>query len=215
MILPVKTRQFITGATSLMILLPGAYMRSEDFVTAGFFTAVSSHTSDLDLIALDLDLQGMANGGSTSLLAEEIIMPAREQGYRKIWLGGISLGGLLALALQANQPGLIDGLCLLAPYPGSRLTSQAIQQAGGVDAWQPSAEELCDPEFRIWQWLKRPPADFPVFVGYGREDRFAQGMAAIASRFPEPARYTVSGGHEWPVWQRLWEHFLASGFLLN
>ena len=60
----------------------------------------------------------------------------------------------------------------------------------------------------MWRWLQKPPADFPVFVGYGAEDRFAAGMRRIADCFPPAASQVVPGGHEWPVWQILWDNFL-------
>ena len=72
-------------------------------------------------------------------------------------------------------------------------------------------EELADPEFRMWRWLQSPPAGLPVCVGYGSVDRFAAGMQRIAERFPPAARHAIPGGHEWPVWQQLWEHFLDLG----
>jgi hypothetical protein len=93
------------------------------------------------------------------------------------------------------------------------LTTNAIARAGGMQQWQATQEELSDPEFRAWQWLQNPPPDFPVYVGYGSEDRFASGMKQIAECFPPAARYAIPGGHEWPVWQILWEHFLDSGYL--
>ena len=149
----------------------------------------------------------MACGEAIPAILDQIIRPARRS-YRRVWLGGISLGGLLALNLVADHPGEIDGLCLIAPYPGSRLTTNAIGRAGGLDAWQPTAEELRDPEFRVYRWLKAPPAELPVFVGHGRDDRFAGGMQAIAERFPANARQCVAGDHDWPAWRDLWEHFL-------
>ena len=138
----------------------------------------------------------------------EILEPARQQGYKKIWLGGISLGGLLALCHNADTPGSVDGLCLIAPYPGSRLTSNAIARAGGLAEWQVTPDQLSDPEFRMWRWLQKPPPDFPVFVGYGTEDRFASGMQQIAECFPPATRHALPGDHDWPVWQVLWERFL-------
>jgi pimeloyl-ACP methyl ester carboxylesterase len=208
---PLPTLRQTTGAPNLLVLLPGAYMRAADFVAAGFFAAVARRRLALDLVAVDLDLAAISAGSALPAVQEEILAPARRQGYEKIWLGGISLGGQLALCHGADTPGSIDGLCLLAPYPGSRLTAAAIDCAGGLARWQASAEELADPEFRMWRWLQRPPPALPVFVGYGREDRFAAGMQRIAERFPSAARHTVSGGHEWPVWQQLWEHFLDLG----
>jgi pimeloyl-ACP methyl ester carboxylesterase len=199
------------GADTLLVLLPGAYMTAEDYA-ARFFPAVERRGMKLDLVAVDLGLDAVSAGDALPAVLEQILRPSR-QTHRRVWLGGISLGGLLALGLTADHPGAIDGLCLIAPYPGSRLTTNAIVRAGGLDVWQPSAEQLADPEFRIYRWLKSPPAELPVFVGYGREDRFAEGMQAIAGRFPPVARHPVSGDHDWPAWCVLWEHFLDSGIL--
>lgn len=210
---PRTLRHSTPGARELIVLLPGAYMTPEDFVAAGFFRALEASGRALDVIAVALDMESISAGQALPALQQHILTPAREQGYRRLWLGGISLGGLLSLCHAADNPGCVDGLCLLAPYPGSRLTLNAIDRAGGLETWIPEAGQLDDPEFRLWRWLRKPPADFPVFVGYGRDDRFAGGMQRIAERFPAADRKVVSGGHDWPAWQLLWEHFLAAGYL--
>lgn len=210
--LPLRTLTQSSGAPNLIIMLPGAYMTPEDYQQAGFFSTISQRGLPLDIATVHLDLEAISSGHALPTVQAGIIEPARQQGYRKIWLGGISLGGLLALDHAADFPGEIDGLCLLAPYPGSRLTTNAIARAGGLIAWQPTLEELDDPEFRVWQWLKQPPAELPVFVGYGTEDRFASGMRDIAECFPASARHAIPGGHDWPVWEKLWEHFLDCNF---
>lgn len=199
-----------TGAPDLMVLLPGAHMGPEDYAEAGCFSAVARRRLALDLLAVDLGPEGASGSAPLAALQTQILGPARAR-YRRVWLGGISLGGLLALSHAADWPGSVDGLCLLAPYPGSRLTTNAIARAGGLDAWQPTPEQRADPEFRVWQWLKRPPAELPVFAGYGTGDRFADGMRQVAERFPPAARCAVPGGHDWAVWQRLWAHFLGLG----
>ena len=197
------------GADTLLVLLPGAYMTPEHYAEH-FFPAVTQRGLELDLLAVDLGLDAVSAGDAIPAILDEILRPARRN-YRQVWLAGISLGGLLALSLNADHPGTIDGLCLIAPYPGSRLTTNAIARAGGLDAWQASAEEANDAEFRVYRWLKAPPADLPVFVGHGSEDRFAPGMQAIAERFPASARQVVAGDHDWPAWRHLWEHFLDRG----
>jgi pimeloyl-ACP methyl ester carboxylesterase len=208
-----RTLRQTIGAPNLMVLLPGAYMTPEDYEKAGFFAAISERRLACDIAAVDLDLAAISGGTALPALQAEILEPARRQGYETIWLGGISLGGLLALCHNADTPGVVDGLCLLAPYPGSRLTTNAIARAGGLVNWQATPEELDDPEFRMWRWLQKPPADLPVFVGYGTEDRFAAGMKQIADCFPPTASHAVPGGHDWPVWRVLWEHFLDRGYL--
>jgi pimeloyl-ACP methyl ester carboxylesterase len=207
---PLRTLRRETGAPDLLVLLPGAYMKPEDFVEAGFFSAVEQRGLKLDIAAVELDLDMISEGFAVADVLDQIVLPAR-QNHERVWLGGISLGGLLALSLHADRSGAVDGLCLIAPYPGSRLTTKPITSAGGIDAWIPSTEQLDDPEFRVYRWLKQVPGDLPAFVGYGREDRFADGMKTIAERFPAHARKAIPGGHEWPVWQLLWEHFLDLG----
>ncbi len=203
----------IGGAPNLIVLLPGAYMTPEDFECNGFFDAVARRRLALDVIAVDLDLSAFSGGSAVRDLHSMIIEPGRKNGYQKIWLGGISLGGLLALAYSADMPGDVDGLCLLAPYPGSRLTTNAIARAGGLSRWQPKPDELTDPEFRIWDWLRQEPVDFPVFIGYGSEDRFAGGIKQVADCFPPAASMVLPGVHDWPVWKALWENFLDRHFL--
>ena len=199
------------GAETLLVLLPGAYMTPEHYAEHCFPAVAARHLA-VDLQAVDLGVDAVSSGEAIPAVVEQILRPARAD-YARVWLGGISLGGLLALCLNADHPGLADGLCLIAPYPGSRLTTNAIARAGGLDAWEPTAEELADPEFRAYRWLKAPPADLPVFVGHGRDDRFAAGMQAIAERFPPAARQVVAGGHDWPAWGKLWEHFLDRSLL--
>lgn len=208
---PLRTVGRSCGAGTLLVLLPGAYMTADDYAVQ-FFPAVERRGLRLDLAAIDLGLDAVSAGDALPAILEQILRPAR-QTHRQVWLGGISLGGLLALGLTADHPGAVDGLCLIAPYPGSRLTTNAIARSGGLDAWQPTAEELNDPEFRTYRWLKAPPAALPAFVGYGSEDRFATGMQAIAERFPPAARCAVPGSHDWPAWCNLWEHFLDSGLI--
>ena len=183
-------------------------MTPEDYEKAGVFAAVSQRQLAPDIAAVDLDLAASTGGRALPALQAEMLEPARQQGYEKIWLGGISLGGLLALCHNADTPGSVDGLCLIAPYPGSRLTTNAIARAAGLAEWPATPDQLSDPEFRMWRWLQKPPPGFPAFVGYGTEDRFASGMQQIAECFPPAARHALPGDHDWPVWQALWERFL-------
>lgn len=197
-------------APTLLVLLPGAHMTPEHFLENGFLGAVDRRRLALDLMVVDLDLDAVSEGSTLTAIYHDVLVPARAR-YGKVWLGGVSLGGLLALCQAADVPDSADGLCLLAPYPGSRLTTSAIARAGGLDQWQPARSELDDPEIRVWHWLRRPPASLPVFIGYGRDDRFAAGIGQIADCFPNAARCELPGGHDWPVWRDLWEHFLDLG----
>ena len=193
-----------------MVLLPGALMTPRHMVDAGMFEAVARRSLALDLLALDLHALMGCNAEALAVLADEVIAPARAQ-YEQIWLTGISRGGQLTLSCLAEQSAEVDGVCLLAPYPGSRLTTNAIQRAGGLSAWTPSDADLKDPEFRMWQWLRKPTFAGEMCLGYGREDRFADGMQQLAQQLPSAEFAEVEGGHDWAAWMPLWERFLDAG----
>ena len=194
----------------VMVMLPGVAMRPEAIFEAGFGGAIERRGLSLDLVGVDIDGVELGAVDRWDRLQREIIDPAQARGAR-VWLGGISLGGLVAMAHVAARPGVVAGLCLLAPYPGSRPSTNVIERAGGADLWQASEADLQDPELRVWQWLQHPPAELPVFIGHGSEDRFAARIQQVANRFPPASRHIVSGGHDWSAWLPLWERFLDLG----
>lgn len=198
------------GAAALMVLLPGALMTPQQMVDAGMFAAVHQRCLGLDLMAVDLHALGASHVEALQVLAHDIVAPARAA-YEHVWLTGISRGGQLALSCLAEQTVAVDGVCLLAPYPGSRLTINAIARAGGLAAWQPSAAELLDADYRLWRWLKHATPPMPLFLGFGSQDRFADGMRLLSQQLPLAAGVEVEGGHDWAAWLPLWERFLDAG----
>ena len=48
----------------------------------------------------------------------------------------------------------------------------------------------------------------PLWLGYGSEDRFAGGHALMAAVLAPHQVTTLAGGHDWPTWLRLWQHYL-------
>ena len=105
----------------------------------------------------------------------DIIEPGSPTGLQKNLAGGISLA--VAGAWNAK---LICWARLMAfasrPYPGSALTADAIETGRGLARWQNNiCEELTDPRFASAAWLQqRLILCIPVFIGRGREDRFAK-----------------------------------------
>jgi pimeloyl-ACP methyl ester carboxylesterase len=140
-------------------------------------------------------------------------LPARAVGCTSLWLGGISLGGFVALAYAERYPHEIDGLCLFAPYLGNHIITGEIERAQGVHQWTPGELADEDDERRIWRFIKEQrdrPA--PLHLGFGREDRFAASHRMMATALAPGSVDIVPGGHEWPAWRRLWENFLDARF---
>lgn len=200
-------------ATALIVLLPGAYMTPSHFVEAGFINAVRQRGIAADVHIAALDLATISDGSCLAELRVEALLPARNSGYRSVWLGGISLGGYLALAYVEQYPAEIDGLCLLAPYPGNRMTTGEIMAAGGIHAWEATPERLRDPEYRIWHWLKTCDTKPPLFMGYGLQDRFAPALSLMSAGFGNDQVRRCPGDHDWPTWRALWDEFLDSAHL--
>ncbi len=142
-----------------------------------------------------------------------MVSPARDAGV-SVWLGGISLGGFFALEYAADYPEDLDGLCLLAPYLGNRLLTAEIAGAAGLSRWQPGELAETDEERRVWRYIKTRRGDsVPLYLGFGREDRFAAAHALLAQTLPAESVNTIAGGHEWRTWATLWENFLDSRLL--
>src|SRR3954465_6568239 len=106
-------------APTRVLLLPAAYSTPEDFLSEGFVRAARARHLSVDLAFVELQLQHLTDRTILQRLRQEIVLPARALGCRSIWLGGISLGGFVALAYAARFSQDIDGLCLLAPYLGN------------------------------------------------------------------------------------------------
>jgi len=191
-----------------IVLLPGAQQRPEDFIAAGFAHALHERNLPLELILAEPQMTHVTDRSWLPRLRDEIVRPARLDG-QPIWLGGISLGAFQALRFAAEPACGIDGLCLLAPYLGSRIIAAEIARHGTLEAWHPGKLAEDDDERHIWRYVRGLARSHTrVFLGLGRQDRFADTQRLLARALPAGSCVTVEGGHEWPVWRQLWDNFL-------
>jgi len=193
-----------------IVLLPGAYHALADFVDAGFDQALRDRGPAVELILAAPELAHLGDRGWLEQLRTEVIAPARESAGGALWLGGISLGGFMALRFAAQAVGGIDGLCLLAPYLGSRIIAAEVAACASLADWQPGELAEDDDDRRVWRLVQRlRAAGAPrVFLGYGSEDRFADTQQLLARALPAASTRVIPGGHDWPVWRTLWDNFL-------
>lgn len=201
-------------ARTRILFLPAAYTGPADFVRAGFVSAVRERELPIDLEFAEVNLQHLTDRTILRRLRHELVLPARALGCETIWICGISLGGFIGLAYAERYRTEIDGLCLLAPYLGNHIITGEIERAQGVASWEPGELAADDDERRIWRFIKTQ-SNGPVALrlGYGSEDRFANGHRMMAAALHSKQVRVVSGGHEWPVWTRLWCDFLDHQFI--
>jgi len=147
-------------------------------------------------------------------LKEDVIIPARKEGYRRIWLVGTSLGGFGAVWYDIENPGDLAGIVILAPYLGDREVVEEVAKAGGMKAWCPAPGTEPDDQHKIWRGLKvyeqREKNSGRVYLGYGQKDRFAVADGMLGMVLPPEQVFTADGGHDWATWNTLWRRMLQS-----
>jgi pimeloyl-ACP methyl ester carboxylesterase len=199
---------------TLVVMLPGIHNRPRDFVTEGLVADLRRRRPDVDVLLVDAHMGYYRDRSVLNRLREDVIVPARAQGYRQIWLAGISLGGFGSLLYAARHGQDIDGVLAIAPYLGSDEVIRSIRTQGGPGPWRrsPAALQANEAEQDLWAWLSRPPAGAPpVHLGFGTEDRMSESHRLMASVLPADRVMRVAGGHDWAPWKALWRQWLVQG----
>lgn len=196
-------------------MLPGIGMAADEFAAHGFVSAVHERPWPIDIAAAQPELDLYLEGNIAAALHEDIIAPAMTRGYRRLWLLGISVGGMGALLYTAARFAAVDGLVLLAPFLGTPGTVAEMSAAGGLTAWSPQNSRAIAVERKMLLWLQdflaRSPAQPTLYLGYGRDDRFALGHSFLAQHLPQPQIVVGEGGHDWATWISLWRRILEHG----
>lgn len=216
---PMDTLSFQQGATqnkTLIVFLPGVRDKPGIFAQKQFVSTVRKRKLAVDMIAAHAHLGYLRRQTLVQRLKQDVIDPAKRRGYQHIWLVGNSLGGLSALLYGRKYPNDIDGIYLLGPFLGNPKIIREIEQAGGLSSWQPGPVAKQQRSRTLWAWLKkyRPHRDKPgIYLGFGSQDRFADGQRLLADVLPRENVFRAPGKHRWTVWIKLWRKFLDKGIL--
>jgi len=201
---------------TLIVLLPGIFSGPDYYVSKGIVGDVRKNRVQADMVAVDAHSGYYRDKSLFPRLLNDIIQPARHSGYTNIWLVGVSLGGLGALLFAQAHPEAIDGIISLAPYLGNKKLYQEIQQTQGFRFWKPSGPIGPEDRYRsVLLWLQQhstsgnpKPA---IYIGYGRDDRFAPLLDLVTEVLPPEHVLTVPGGHFWTTWRTILVHFMNQG----
>ena len=210
-----------TRPDTLIVMLPGAGSRPEDFATEGFVQAVRQRQLAADIVLVDAHRGYFNDLAIIERLRADVIAPARARGYAQIWLVGISLGAFGSLVYAAERPAGITGIVALGPYLGSPEKGAEVAAAGGLTAWRgPATAMPGDFEAKFWRWLQSFGAPIAqaggqassprptLLLGYGLEDRFRPNHDLLAAALPPAQVFTTPGGHDWAPWLALWQRML-------
>jgi len=142
---------------------------------------------------------------------DDATVQANRDGYRRIWLVGISLGGFASLGLLMRQSEAIEGVLTIAPYVGQPTLLQQVAAAGGAVAYAERAPPSDDLAAELWLWIGRssPALRHKIHLYTGRDDRLISGQRLLESVLETDHVVEVPGGHDWPAWNALWARWLA------
>ena len=204
-------------ARTLLVMLPGRRGTADLFMAEGFVDLVLKAGYSLDVIAAEAHIGYYYNKTVIERLRQDVILPARARGYERIWILGVSMGGLGAIWYDRTHPGDVDGLILLAPYLGDREIVDEVETAGGLRGWHLDAQDRGLFQKEIWGLTKgyedRQTTAGRLFLGYGLQDGFARSNSLLAREIPADQVATVPGSHDWPTWRLLLTRLLENRVL--
>ena len=204
------------GHDTLVVFLPGHRSLPEDFAAEGLVDMLRKNRPRVDSLAAGATLGYFIKESLPERLREDIILPARARGYKKIWLVGISMGGSGALWYLKKYPSTVQGVLLLSPFIADKDVVKEVESAGGLAKWEPrSPLDKKDYQRAQLLWLKsylNPNPALPVLaLGFGDSDRFRLSNRMLAGILPAGRVVTVPGGHDWKTWAGIFEKFVRAG----
>lgn len=194
----------------LLVFLPGIAGKLSDFERYDFIRLLQQRYPAMDVALVDAHFAYYRQKIILDRLQNEVILPAKNKGYCKVHLAGISLGGygsLLYMREYGDQ--FVSSFSLLAPYLGdARFYAHVLDNTKKAEA--------VDDELNLWPWLSSLTKEQKqlIYLAYGEQDKLLDGQNALASLLPGGHSFTMAGKHRWPVWRALWQQGLESGQLL-
>src|SRR5688500_8110884 len=163
--IPIKELRAPSGAHDrLVVVLPGRGDDLEMLENSGIASEIQRAVPGTDVLLVEATIGYYMEGRLVPRLHEEVILPARQRGYREIWLAGASMGGLGVLMYEHEHPSALTGLILMAPYMGRTSLQKEVRDAGGLASWNPgprppllTQENVSREEWRVVKsWLETP-----------------------------------------------------------
>jgi pimeloyl-ACP methyl ester carboxylesterase len=218
-----------------VVVLPGFGETPESLIGHQIPARIAEEV-DADVTLVDAHVGYYYKQSVVERLHEDVIEPAREAGYDKIWIVAISLGSLGALGYGTAHADDLEGIVVIAPWLGDwgygpYYLRDEIEDAGGYRAWHEAvSDELVvngsaelgpmddDAFFRqVMAWAvagERPDGtSVPIYVGYPSHDRYVRSQRLLAEAQPERHRLMAIGEHQFEVFYDLLRGFLWQGFM--
>ncbi len=197
---------------NLLVFVRGLGGSHRTFAEEGMVEVTWQKGFDVDMAAPDSHFAYYSERTLIPRLRQDVILPAGQEGYEKIWLIGPSMGGLGSLLYTRQHPEEISGICLLSPFLGDDAIIEEISAQGGVLRWQPGDyDPEKDWQRMLWHWIRMEVAhdkSVPIYLLYGEEDNYVAAQRLLASVLPADRVASLPGGHDYQTFKALWQVFL-------
>lgn len=148
------------GKGPRLVLIPGSFndSRQWDEVTPGF-------ECGLELVLVELRGHGQSwpppTNGSIEEFAEDVLLVTESLGYRSFYIGGHSIGGMVALEVGRKRPEFVRGIISLEGWTHPEVPREAFanRNYNTLTAHQ-EAERLVARERAVGHWAKTQREEF-------------------------------------------------------
>lgn len=201
----------------LVLLLPGRRDTLGDYARRRFPDMAVRAGLAADFVEVDAHMGYYRAQTISGRLHEDVVAPALARGVDKVWIVGISMGGLGGILYAREHPEGARGVVALAPYLGDE-EPRRVAAAGGLRSYEMGPRRpVADYERELWGWLKRYTAEGagrpPIYLGIGSTDDLAPADRLLGDALPAGRTFTEKGGHDWATWTRLWQDVLDTGVM--
>lgn len=208
---PIPHRDFHVepSNSTLVVLLPGRGDALDLFVENGTVEQIRRCNPDANIVGAGAHLGYYTQRTLVEELRQTIVGPALAGNVERVWLMGVSIGGMGSLLYRRGHPSELEGVILMAPYIGE--WDELKQYIEDPESVSPSDS----PPWRLlWDHLTDTIDEEPsVTLAFGTSDRFVRQQKWMAGHLDKNRVVRSSGGHYWWVWDDLWPRALkASGF---
>lgn len=200
----------------LIIFLPGLLDSASTFEEKEFFSHARKAGVKADMVAMSIHIRHLMENKMIERIEFDVYLDAIKNGYKNIWLVGVSIGGLNSLLFYRKHMKGLCGVVALAPYVAGGVLLEELQK-DGIENWEPKeVYEMMLFEKKLqflWAWLQQQQSDNnlkSLYLGYGKQDRFIEAIKLLESILDKKNIIAIDGEHDWETGQKVWQQQLAS-----
>ena len=192
----------------LIIFVPGLTDSVDKFKRESFLSDAREAGIKADMVAISINVGHLAERVMIPRIRKDVFRLIRNDGYKNIWIVGVSIGGLSTLVYLQHHEEDLCGVVVLAPFLADDRVIEEVRKFGSIKKWIPEVEkskDSIDEQINsLWSWLAGKSDFSNIYLGYGKQDRYIEGSQLLET-FLEPSHVvSMDGEHDWVTGRKIW-----------